>query len=248
MTLPKETLMAYVDGELDAPMRARVEMAMAADPETKRYVEQQLALRAKLRATFDRVLDEPVPERLLAAARGPADSGDGKVATLADARAARASKPGRRWALPEWGAMAACLVIGLLVGQVWLSSPGRSLATRDGQLVARGGLAEALSNQLASTQSGDVPVQIGVSFRNKSGDFCRTFEMRDDEALAGLACRAGDAWRVEVLARIAPELAGDRYRYAGTELPKVVLRAIEDRIDGEPLDAAEEAAARERGW
>jgi hypothetical protein len=35
---------------------------------------------------------------------------------------------------------------------------------------------------------------------------------------------------------------------AGVGLPRAIRAEIDARIDGEPLDAAEEAAARERGW
>ena len=41
--------------------------------------------------------------------------------------------------------------------------------------------------------------------------------------------------------------AGD-YRTAGAETPPEVLAAVEALIAGEPLDAAGERAARERGW
>ena len=65
MKLPDETVMAYVDDELDAASRARVEAAMAADPEVRAQFKTQIELRARLRASFDPVLSEPVPERLL---------------------------------------------------------------------------------------------------------------------------------------------------------------------------------------
>ena len=69
MRLPDETVTAYVDDELDAASRAEVEAAMAADPEIRAQLEAQIDLRARLRATFDPVLTEPVPERLLQAVR-----------------------------------------------------------------------------------------------------------------------------------------------------------------------------------
>lgn len=65
MKLPDETVMAYVDDELDVESRARFEAAMAADPEIRAQLKTQIELRARLRASFDPVLSEPVPERLL---------------------------------------------------------------------------------------------------------------------------------------------------------------------------------------
>ena len=67
-------LLAYVDGELDAAARADVDAAIAVDPQLAQRVQQQQALRQMLSATYDPVLDEPMPARLLAAARAPLPS------------------------------------------------------------------------------------------------------------------------------------------------------------------------------
>lgn len=85
MNVTDELLMAHVDGELDAEARVAVEAAIAADPELQRRVARQQALRDKLRASFDSVLAEPVPERLIEAARS-APVGSGQVADLAGDR------------------------------------------------------------------------------------------------------------------------------------------------------------------
>jgi len=123
------------------------------------------------------------------------------------------------------------------------------LVTRDGQVLASGALARALTEQLASNQPPGAPVQIGVSFRARNGDYCRTFVLREKSALAGLACRGHEAWRLEVLAQNpAQPAAAAGYRPAGSALPTSVARTLDELIAGEPLDAGAEAAARERGW
>jgi hypothetical protein len=115
--------------------------------------------------------------------------------------------------------------------------------------LASGVLAHALSDQLASDQAQAASVQIGVSFRSKSGDYCRTFILRDGSGLAGLACRDREEWRVKVLAQNEPE-AGDngQYRPAASAMPRPVLQAVDEQIAGEPLDARAEAAARSKDW
>ena len=244
MTFSEETLMAYADNELDAQTRTAVEAAMAVDPEIARRVAQHKALRGKVRLAFDNVIDEPMPQRLVNAARGtPAVRREGNVVPL------RRKAPQRR-GVPLWVAIAASLVIGIIIGQAMLHGSGNTTVTsRDGQLLASGVLAHALSAQLASAQTDQNPVQIGVSFKSKAGDYCRTFTVHESTTLAGLACRQHDDWRVQVLAQSTPAAqGGGAYRQAGSEIPKSVLQSVDDNIAGDPLDAHAEAAARDKNW
>ena len=242
MTFSEETLMAYADNELDAQTRTAVEAAMAADPEIARRVAQHKALRGKLRLAFDNVIKEPTPPRLVKAARGTPIR-EGNVVPL------RRKAPQRR-GVPLWASVAASLVIGIIIGQAMLHSSGSTTVTsRDGQLLASGVLAHALSVQLASAQTDQNPVQIGVSFKSKAGDYCRTFTLHESTTLAGLACRQHDDWRVQVLAQTTPTAqSGGAYRQAASEIPKSVLQSVDETIAGDPLDAHAEAAARDKSW
>jgi anti-sigma-K factor RskA len=246
MNIPDDMLMAYADGELSAEDRARVEAEMSSDPGVARRVAQHQALHGNLRAAFDGVLKEPVPDRLLAAARG--SSGVVDIAAAARARGAKQeARVTRRWSWPEWGAIAASLLLGVILTRVSLrSQEAAPFTSQQGQLVAHAGLADALSNQLAVSQSHEATTQVGLSFRATSGSYCRTFTLREGEAFAGLACREGNEWRIDVLART--DAASGDYAQAGSALPAAVLSAVEQQIDGEPLDAASEARARQTGW
>lgn len=246
MTFSDETLMAYADGELDAVTRAAVQAAMAGDPGLQLRVARHQALRQRLGRAFDPVLDEPLPQRLLDAARGA--PGGARVDNVMPLPRRRAVAP--RWSWPQWGAIAASLVAGALLGPWLLRAPaGGALGTRDGQLLAGGVLARALSEQLASKQAPDAPVQIGVSFRARDGDYCRTFMLRDKNALAGLACRDHGSWRLQVLAAAQPPaVTAEAFRPAAAALPAPVTRAVDELIDGEPFDASAETAARGRNW
>jgi hypothetical protein len=146
--------------------------------------------------------------------------------------------------------MAASLVSGVIIGQAMLRSPGSTAVTsRDGQLLASGVLARALSTQLASAQADQKPVQISASFKSKAGTYCRAFTLHEATTLAGLACRQHDDWNVQVLAQTTPTAqSGGAYRQAGSELPKSVIQAVDDNIAGDPLDAHAEAAASEKNW
>jgi len=170
----------------------------------------------------------------------------------AAASARRADVPRRPWTWFEWAAVAASIATGAVIAHLALRSPeGTRIGTDGGQLVAQADLADALSDQLTADQSAEAPVQIGVSFKAKSGETCRTFTVKEHGVLGGLACRQGDEWRVQVLAN-SSSAAGTNgqggYKPAGGSMPAAVLAAVEQQINGEAFDAAGEAAARERGW
>jgi hypothetical protein len=146
--------------------------------------------------------------------------------------------------------MAASIAAGAVIAHLALRSPdtGR-IGTGGGELVAQADLSQALSTQLASAQAADAPVQIGVSFKSKDGDTCRTFTLKEQNVLSGLACHQGSAWHLQVLANAPPGTSGaGGYKPAGGGMPASVLTAVEQQIAGEPLDAAGEAAALARGW
>ncbi|KQW93873.1 hypothetical protein ASC94_15030 [Massilia sp. Root418] len=269
MSFTDDTLMAYADGELAEPARSEVERAMRGDPALAARVAQHQALRADVFAAFAPIADEAVPPALLAAAMPD------KVSDLGAARAARSetrSATRRRWAWQEWGAIAASLSVGVLVGSLVLggggsqagqggaggNNGGASLAGAgtgagaavalgaDGAPVAQGRLAEALSTQLAGAGASpdNGAVRIGVTFAAADGALCRSFIAG---ASAGLACRSGEQWKLAVLAE-AEKSQGGAYRQAGSAMPAAVLEAIDARIAGPALDAQAEQAAKERGW
>ncbi|HYL72262.1 MAG TPA: anti-sigma factor [Candidatus Dormibacteraeota bacterium] len=242
MTFSDETLMAYADGELDAATRAAVESAAAADPQLAQRIARHRALRARLQGAFEPLLAQPVPERLLAVARGTGGERRGDNVIAFGAR-----RP-PRWSWPQWGAMAASLIVGVLLGPLLLRSgaPRAPLDVSGGRVLASGALAHALSQQLASGQPAAAPVSIGISFRARRGGYCRTFVLHQEQSLAGLACREGSSWQVMALAQSAASPGG--YRQAASALPPAVAGTLDELMEGDPLDAASEAAARAHGW
>jgi hypothetical protein len=244
MTFSDETVLAYVDGELDDATRAALELTMATDSDLAEHVARERRLRARLHSEFDPVLAEPIPERLLAAANGnSANARSDHIIWLKRIAA-------RHWSWPQWSAVAASLILGVLIAPLLRHEPtAGQLAIRDGEILASGGLAHALSEQLASNQAAEAPVHVGVSFLSRSGDYCRTFALRDKSAVAGLACREGGSWRLEALAATRPATsASGEYKPAASSLPPVVAASVDELIVGDPLDAKAEAAARGNGW
>lgn len=265
MKFATETLMAYADGEVDAATRSAIEAAMATDPEIAAEVARHRALQLKVRAAFGDVIHETVPDRLIATARtAPAgtaanasatdaarttSAGAATVANLADARAAK-QKPGKRsWSWPEWSAIAASLLLGVLGGRAALmNDTDNAIVASNGRMIAAGTLAAALDTQPSGAAVDGTSVQIGASFRAHGGEYCRTFTVNENGALAGLACREADSWNVRALTQSGKSGETGGYRMAGTTLPPAIAEAVKENIEGEALDAEEEAATRERGW
>lgn len=240
MNYDDEKLMAYADGELDPALRAQIAAAIEQDPEIARRVAQHRALRTRMSGAFDKVLEQPVPDRLAHAARG-ATSGRDNVVPFAKPDAL---PPAPRWRAREWLAMAASLVLGVFLA--WRLLPGSGLIEpAGGALVARGALATALDRQLASEQGREQRVTIGLTIRTRDGGYCRSFTLRDSRT-AGLACRESDEWRIPVTS--AAEIPGGEFQPAAAAVPPAVLAAIESRMAGEPLDANGERDAQRSGW
>jgi anti-sigma factor RsiW len=251
VSISDETLMAYADGELNGPARAAVEIALLENPELAKRVAQHLALRQRVHLAYSSELSDPVPERLLTAAGRSAKAPADNVVNMRDARdskarAALASAP-RKTGWRPLGAIAASVIIGFGLGYAIRQQTSTPFVRgADGAMVAGNQLAATLSNQLTAEQGPQSSAHMGVSFLAKSGEYCRTFSLSGAVAPSGLACHHGREWRIDTLSQTDANTA--TYRTAGSALLPAVLKAVEERISGEPLDAAAEAEARKKDW
>ena len=228
----EENFYAWLDGELGGAEADKVTARVAADPILAVEAERQRRLIGDLRAAY-----APVIESNLAAPR----FGGVDVVDLQARHDRRKIRP-PSFGLPQWAAMAATLALGLVVGQTLDQAGSGSIESRGGQLVAAATLDQALDGQLASAGN-DGPVRIGLTFRHKDGQLCRTFS---GDPGSGLACRKGDDWAIEGLFAI-PSGQSNPYRMAAGEDPGLA-RMIDQRIAGEPFDAPAERAALARDW
>lgn len=262
MTVPDEEVFAFVDGELPPEAMARIEAALATDPQLALRVETQRALRRLLSGAHAGVLHRTPPEALTAAVTGQPKSASkpegarpaeviafpGPQAKKAKPRVSKPPKPARasdQSGFPSWIAMAACLVAGLVVGRMAMPSPATLSGADEPAPIAAGPLAQALNSQTSGQGAG--PVRIGLSFKDKAGLYCRTFQASGQAPVAGVACREPSAWRVRAVSPAAPVSTTD-YRTAGSQTPAAILASVDAMIAGQPLDAAGEAKARAAGW
>jgi hypothetical protein len=235
MTTADERFFAWLDGELSVDEAARVEAEVAANPELRRLAEQHRAMRARLKDAFDPIAKAPVPQRLEDAVRTP-------QAEVIDFGAAKRSREERRWgSLPQWAAMAATLAIGVFVGTAIPQRTSAPVEVQGGKLYAASALSGALDRQLASAPAGGV--RIGMTFRDQSGAVCRTFTQTQS---SGLACRENARWQLRGLFA-APEGQGGAYRMAAGMDPNLAA-LVDSTMAGEPFDAAQEKAAKDKGW
>ena len=246
-----DILQAYVDGELDAPSAARVEAALAHDAVLAHRVQQARDVRARLRAAFDPVLDEPVPARLSALlqprpAQAATPTSPLVMPAAGHGRGTTRRRATRRWFVP--GAALAASVALLAVALWWWQPGGDLIRMQGGQSFAAGALTHALDQALASEPKANAPVAIGLSFRSTDGRICRTFVLRAPPARAGLACHEGAGWALPVLSAVAPPEGGGELRQAASALPPAVQAAVDARLRGNVFDAQQERAARDAGW
>jgi hypothetical protein len=145
--------------------------------------------------------------------------------------------------------MAASLFLGLSIGYLsWHEKTGALIQNSSGSLVAGAALADALSMQLSDDRSPARAATAGLSFRAKTGSYCRTFALGGGDAASGLACHEDSGWKIEVLVQSASAGSTVNYRPAASELSPTIRAAIDGSIEGEPLDHAGEIAARRAGW
>jgi anti-sigma factor RsiW len=85
-----ELLVAYLDGELDELQRAKVESWLEHDGGARERMARLSETTTLLRAAFDEVLREEVPERLIAAVRGTDPTGAMREAEILPFRGRRA--------------------------------------------------------------------------------------------------------------------------------------------------------------
>ena len=266
MSYSDETLIAYADGELDAAAGRALEAACAADAALARRVAYYKAQRANVFAGF-----AAGDDRARAAKPAPRPAtivslNEVRARREATQQAARKATRTRRWSWQQWACLAGLLVVGIAVAkfgvQYWQAEQGSidMIASRDGTLTAQGRLATALEQQpsvppgaagvvtsAAAASAG--AVRIAMSFVAEDGNYCRSFASGlGTQELDGLACKAGQDWRVPVVLQNPRPAQSGSGKAASTDLPPQVQTAIEQRISGDPLDAKGEQEAMQRGW
>lgn len=235
MTMTDELFFAWLDGELDPVAANRVAAEVAAEPDLQHKAAAHHALRARLQGAFSPVASAPIPDAILEV------TGRGTVVDLAAARERKV----RRFGVPaaaQWAAMAATLVLGVVTGSMLDGGPSTPVRSESGYLLASTELESALNKRLASLPAATGP-RIGLTYRDQTGSICRSFS---DGSAQGLACRAGNDWRIRGLFQGANGPTVE-FRMAASADP-ALSALIDSTISGEPFDATAERKALSEGW
>ncbi|MFQ5954806.1 MAG: RT0821/Lpp0805 family surface protein [Kiloniellales bacterium] len=213
-----ETLMAYVDGELDAEATARVEAYLRGSPEGRETVRDLREGTSLVHTAYNEALERPVPEALGRAINDAFADRAARPAAPA-AGAPRMPAPGR--VAMVVGACLAFLVVG--AGGAYLASSllvDREIARLEAARTADRRMVEAVVNEVLEKQLSGVTVawQSAESgshgsvtpvrtFKSVGGQWCReylwtTIAGARKERRRAIACREPDGiWqkRVEML-------------------------------------------------
>lgn len=255
-----ETLIAYLDAELEPAGMDTVEQALQADPTLRQRLQRLVVSGEQLRAAYAGVVEEAVPSRLVQAileAPAPMPSPLARptpVRSLTSWLSQWLGTGNGTW-MPTALASAAALGVGLCLGLA--QGPGGDAALAELQPVAD----RALLVALESLPSGRVvrvagrQIELLASFQHRDGRVCREFNSSvlsgDPVDHLGLACREhGGDWTVAVLAseiRPAEALQGG-YRIASDRQHDIIDGFRQQQTLGKQLDLAEEKAWMERGW
>lgn len=248
-------LAAFMDGRHDDDaLIDAIEAAINADPALAERAAMLAAgddLGYQVKAAFAPVLDAAVPERLIAATVPH----KAEVVDLAAARAARtaplpspANDTARgSWGWPQFGAMAASLVLGLVIGGPLLK--GGSDAPQGGSLVLASADLTAMLDAAPSGQQVDLAAlgqgEVVLTFRNADGQLCRQFMIAGPAGATSDALACADAgsqgrWQIEAYGRRAAP-AGEM-KLAGGDAAPAVVAAVDAMIDSDPLVGADELA------
>lgn len=231
MNISDERLSAFLDAELPEAEMEAIRQALA-DNEQLAERLAELAMVDELVALSAATIDArplPAPINHLLAASEP----DAKILTFPLARRARQLVQNNL-------AIAASLVLAILVGGFQLLVPAQDHWQAVAQLLETG----ASGRQLTASDGSRLTARL--SFVDQQGNYCRQFQLRDRAGVSEqIACRRQGDWQAVASVPVKPRAPGS-YQTASGASP--LDDQLDQMINGDPLDAAAEAAAIAQRW
>ena len=230
-----ETLMAFADGELDEAQSLALEEALANDEALAERLAVFLDSRRLVGDALKPLIDEPVPEALLASVRKMAEDAQRQGAredNVVSFRPKPQQPTTQRWLMPVAASLVAVVtgVLGFTLGRM-----GPSAMDADAEIAA------ALDREASGqdvTLSGAV-LHVVASFRDERGELCREYELKQPaSSTLTVACRQDGAWATR-LALTTPQAEG----YVPASSQETIDAYLTSIQAGAPLSAEEERKA-----
>jgi hypothetical protein len=253
-----EILIAYVDGTLDARVRAETEAFLSTNEEARAFVDALRRSGALAAQAFDQPMREPPPPHLVQTIRNARDAGRRTSARRNDFGSSRM----RRFALPLAASVAFVAAVGAAFWGGRMMSGDAAADFALGPVPVQSAVARMLETK-ASGQIVPVDGQPGrhftvvATFRDRHDRPCREIEMLQGGAnaqplLVGVACRRMEGgWTVEGAVRLAaapPDAGPGGYVPAGNA-EKDALEGLLAALGAQKaLGAGDEQALIAKGW
>lgn len=250
LDITDELLVAYVDDELDEAQRAMVQSVLDTSPALCRRAEEMRLSRDLLREAFPLQPKASVPPSLDAAATRLAEACAAPSTPRAPSVPVQKS---RKYAI------AAAILLSVTAAAVYLAwrtggwrarEPVTALMQIGPGTALNGVLESSPSAQVINVPAEGAAVRAVLTFRAKDGRYCREFEiLAGSGGSTGIACRDEGEWRAEVLlSAAAAPTDSSYYAPAGGSDEPAVAEVAEHLMQGDPLNAQEEARLLASGW
>lgn len=255
-TLDDEALSRLLDGALDAAEAERVRERMAREPALAARFAALARADAVVRGAYAPIAAEPVPAKLLELLeREPHETAAPRAAVvpLAERRNSLRSAVAPL-ALAASVALAVGVVLGIAVGPGVRTPDPVSLVADAGVVEPNSALYAALETLPSGSSrdlGGGLAATARLTFRTVTGGYCRQLDVSGPRgSTTALGCRGDDGWRVQAAtfsAASGTAEPGGVYRPAAG-VASALDAAVDELIDGEPLDRAAESEVIAGGW
>ncbi|MBY3121550.1 anti-sigma factor family protein [Rhizobium laguerreae] len=228
-----ETLMAFADGELDETQSRALEEALASNEALYERLAVFLDSRQLVGDALKPLIDEPVPEALLASVRRMATEVRRQTPqdNVVSFRPKQQQQTMRHWLVPVAASLVAIVtgVVGFALGRI---NPS---ASNSGAEIAAV-LEREVSGRDVTLSSPETVLHVVASFRDERGELCREYELKQPKSSTlTVACRQNGAWATRLALTSAK---ADGYVPASSqETIDAYLASIQA---GEPLSPEEE--------
>ena len=245
-----ELLSAYIDGELPPDDAAALVERMASEPALVRRLEAMRSGDAAVRAVYEKLDQEPLPEgvtQLLSTA------GDAPLKDRVVAFRGRGMPRFVNW--PVAVAAGVALVAGFLALRQMQEVPqlGPVDALVAGEFDTDGEILDLLEHGISGrpevvADTGEM--RVILSFESESGTYCRQLYVTDvGQSAHGVACKGRSGWELEAVAPGAPGTPGAQFQAAAGDAPAAVSSAVENLIGPrDPLSVEEEMSLISTAW